>query len=81
MGRYAHGGMFDERHGEGTKKREDCSASRVGVKGMVLCGLTEGPVIINMRRGGTLIKEESDQGEHRWWLRRDIWGRESREAD
>ena len=81
MGRYAHGGMFDEKHGEGTKKREDRSASRVGVKGMVLCGLTEGLVIINMRRGGTLIMEESDQGEHRWWLRRDVWGRESREAD
>jgi hypothetical protein len=48
---------------------------------MVLCELTEGLVIRNMRRGGTLIIEESDQGKHRWWLRRDVWGRESREAD
>ena len=81
MGRYAHGGMFDEKHGEGTKKREDWSVSGVGVKGMVLCGLTKGPVIRNMRRGGTLMMEESHQREHRWWIRRDVWGRESREAD
>jgi hypothetical protein len=72
------GGM--KKHGKETK-REEWSGSRAGVKRMVFCGLTEGLVIRNMRRGGMLIMEESDQGEHRWWSRRDVWGRESREAD
>ena len=81
-GRHAQcGGIFNEKHGEGTKKREEWGGSRAGMKRMVFCGLTEGLVIRNMRRREGLIMEESDQGEHRWWLRRDVWGSESREAD
>ena len=52
-----------------------------GRHGMVFCGLTEGLLIRNMKRGGMLITEESDQGDHRRWLARDVRGRESREAD
>jgi hypothetical protein len=58
------GGIFNEKHGEETK-REEWSGSRAGVKRIAFYGLTEGLVIRNMRRGGMLIMEESDQGEHR----------------
>jgi hypothetical protein len=74
-------GIFNEKNGEGTKKQEERSGSRAGMKRMTFCGLTEGLVIRNMRRRERLIMEESDQGEHGWWLRRDVWGCESREAD
>ena len=56
--------IFNEKHGEGTK-REEWSGSQAGVKRMVVCGSTEGLVIRNMRRGGMFITEESDQDEHR----------------
>ena len=58
------GGIFNEKHGEGTK-REEWSGSRTAVKRMVFCGFTEGLVSRNMRRGGMLITKESDQDEHR----------------
>ena len=73
------GGIYNEKHGKGTK-REEWSGSRAGVKRMAFYGLTKGLVIRNMRRGGMLIMEENDQGEHRWWSCREVWGRESREA-